>query len=306
MAGVFLTLLAVHLTIGRLLLTGDELQYTYQGLGLFTNHNFYPSAETWKAFCKANELVMPLSWRPTSEFHTLSLSLAYGMLLRNRGLEAARWLNFVVARAGAGVLLFLLEKQVPNAAKKPLSIYLAIAPTAFSLPFIAYVKLLYPEMLLLLVVSAALYSLRLGHRYGTLALIVLLPFVYIRALPLAMAFFIILLLQNLEGNRGSQGPHRPVRAIRRRPGRLRALSVPGNRFYRGWGVFGLWAVADHAAGTVGNAPVRRSSRPDRVFAAVPSWICRTDPWIDPRQQNLRLLFDPLRIVCRNVYLVGGG
>jgi hypothetical protein len=189
------TLVFIQFTVGPLYWTGDEPKYTFQGLGLFTNHQFYPSRSTWDTFLHANglksEYISDLMRPP---YQTLSPSVAYGAVLSRFGLEAARWSNFAIGCSGTLLLLLLLKAGFAKDVRPPrYALYLALATVSLSLPFVEYLKLLYPEVLLFVVIAGALYSLFAGYRYITLALVVLLPFVHLRALPLAVAFGALLL-----------------------------------------------------------------------------------------------------------------
>lgn len=183
-------LVIIQVAVGPLYWTGDEPKYTFQGLGLFLNHQFYPSRPTWDAFLHANGLSSKyISDMMRPPYQTLSPSVVYGAVLSRYGLEAARWSNCAIGCLGTPLLLLLLKAGFARDLRPPrYALYLALATVSFSLPFVEYLKLLYPEILLFVVIAGALYSLFAGYRFATLALVVLLPFVHLRALPLAVAF----------------------------------------------------------------------------------------------------------------------
>jgi hypothetical protein len=190
LGGLVAILALIHVAIGRLAFTGDEVGYTFQGLGLFTNAHYYATAATWSAFLHANGLASAYPGEIVKPYQTLGPSIVYGAVLATFGLEAARWLNFIVGCAGLALLLIVLKSVAGNdAGRQPLAAYAALALVALSVPFVAYLKLLYSETLLFAIVAAALACLVRGRRLLAVAFAVILPFVHIRALPMAVALF---------------------------------------------------------------------------------------------------------------------
>lgn len=201
LAGLLAALTAIHVSTGPLPLTGDEVGYVFQAVGIFASHSFHPSIAAWETFTQANGLVLRYQGR-AGPFHTLFPGLLYGRVLVAVGFQAARWLNFLVGYMGTVGIVCLLKSAFPARQRAlQLAIYATTAAIAISLPFVAYLKLLYPEVLLFAVVAGALWALVRNKLYGAAALTALLPFVYIRAFPLAMAFWGILLLHARRSNR---------------------------------------------------------------------------------------------------------
>jgi hypothetical protein len=198
LVAIFLVLAGVHLIAGRLPCTGDEVRYAFQGVGLYSNGSFYPEPTVWRHFAAAsgcgNGEVLA-SNQPGRPLQTISPSLVFGAALRLGGLEAARWLNFIVGCVGLALLYFTLKLRFPNRTGASWAAIATVVAMAISIPFVAYLQLIYPEILLFTVVTAALYALIVRNRYATLAAVVVLPFVHVRALPLALAFFAVMLVQ---------------------------------------------------------------------------------------------------------------
>ncbi len=191
LVSIFLVLAGVHLMVGRLPCTGDEARYAYQGVGLYTNHHFNPEPDAWTRFASANgcpSIGRASSSQTDRPLQTFSTSLAFGSMLLF-GLEAARWLNFLVGCAALALLYLLLKQLYPNRnGGQSVAGIATICSVALSIPFVEYLKLIYPEMLLFAVATAALYGLLLRRRYVATAAAIVLPFLHIRALPLSIAF----------------------------------------------------------------------------------------------------------------------
>ncbi len=199
LVAIFLVLAGIHLIAGKLPCTGDEVRYAFQGVGLYANGGFYPEHALWKQFAAANGCGnggILASNQPGRPLQTISPSLVFGAALRLGGLEAARWLNFVVGCIGLALLYFMLKLRFPNrTGGASWAVIVTIVAIAISIPFVEYLQLIYPEILLFTVVTAALYALLVRNRYATLAAVVVLPFVHLRALPLALALFAVMLVQ---------------------------------------------------------------------------------------------------------------
>jgi hypothetical protein len=196
---IFLLLAGIHLIAGRLPCTGDESRYAFQGVGLYSNGTFDPEPTVWKRFAATSGCgsggVLP-SDQPGRPLQTISPSLVFGAALRLGGLEAARWLNYIVGCIGLALLYLMLKSQFPNrTGGTSWAGIVTVAAIAVSIPFVEYLQLIYPEILLFTIVTAALYALPVRNRSVALAAIVVLPFVHVRALPLALAFFAVMLFQ---------------------------------------------------------------------------------------------------------------
>ncbi len=191
LVSIFLGLFGVHLLVGKLPCTGDEARYAYQGVGLYTTLQFNPAPEQWMRFASANgcpSIEVANSSQAHRPLQTFSTSLAFGSMLLF-GLEAARWLNFLIGCAALALLYLLLKRLYPgrNGAQSAAGIA-SIAAIAVSIPFVEYLKLIYPEMLLFAMATAALYGLLLHKRYVATVAAIVLPFLHIRALPLSLVF----------------------------------------------------------------------------------------------------------------------
>ena len=197
LVAIFLVLAGIHLIAGRLPCTGDEARYAFQGVGLYSNGTFYPEPAVWKTFAAANGCGsggVLTSDRPGRALQTISPSLVFGAALRLGGLEAARWINFIAGCLGLALLYFMLKVQFPNrTGRASWAGIVTVIAIAVSIPFVEYLQLIYPEMLLFTIVTAALYALLVRNRSAALAAVVALPFVHVRALPLALVFFAVML-----------------------------------------------------------------------------------------------------------------
>ena len=137
---------------GPLTWTGDEPRYVYQSLGIMEQHKFYPTEKRWGEFVAQNNgsiATFPYYGITTKPLQAPFLSVLYGPALLALGLEGARWANFVVGCAGLAVLYFLLKTQFPDTSRlSRIAVPFSTLAIAISLPFIAYLKLLYPENLI--------------------------------------------------------------------------------------------------------------------------------------------------------------
>ena len=199
LAAIIALLAVVHFIVGRLPCVGDETRYAFQGVGLYSSGSFYPQATLWRPFAAAsgcgNGGVLSQPTAPGRPLQTISTSVLYGAALRTVGIEGARWLNFIVGCVGLSLLYFLLMRRFRASGGASWAARIAVASLALTLPFVPYLQLIYPETLLFTAVSGALYALLRRFRYAGLAAVIALPFLHERALPLAMGFFVVLLLQ---------------------------------------------------------------------------------------------------------------
>jgi hypothetical protein len=156
---------------------GDEPRYAYQGLGLYTAASLRPDEHLWQRFAADNHCgdigIPPII--------SLSPSIVYGAAIAFAGIEAARWLCFVVGCAG---LLMLYAALRPRFAALPA--LLALSAIALSLPFAPYLQLLYPEMLLFAAIAGGLVALAYGRYTAAAVVAALLPFIHLRASPLSL------------------------------------------------------------------------------------------------------------------------
>jgi hypothetical protein len=192
LTSIFLALVGVHLIVGRLPCTGDEARYAYQGVGLYTSHHFNPMPAQWTRFeaasrCPSIESVSGAQVdRP---LQTISTSVVFGPMLVVAGLEGARWLNALLGFAALALLYLLLKRLYPNReGGASFAGIVAICIVAFCVPFVEYLKLLYPETLLFVAATAALYGLVLQRPSIATTAAIFLPFLHIRALPLSLTF----------------------------------------------------------------------------------------------------------------------
>lgn len=195
LGGVFALLAVIHLSAGSLAWTGDEIGYAYNGLGIYENHAYYPTLQQWNGFLKLSGVGFSYDGPVQKPHNSLGPSIVYGPVLEHFGLEPARWFSFAMGCAGLALLYYLLA--IPAAERKRVGFDLvaiaSVALVAFALPLLAYLQLMYAEALLFLVVSAALFALLRRKTVAAVALIALLPWVHIRALPMMLVFFALLL-----------------------------------------------------------------------------------------------------------------
>ncbi|HEV3153070.1 MAG TPA: hypothetical protein VGZ02_04645 [Candidatus Baltobacteraceae bacterium] len=190
LAAVFALAAIIRLAAGPLLFTGDEPRYAFQGLGLYSNHAYYPTLQLWRTFLHAKPHA-PVTYfgvlkRP---YNTLAPCILYGPLLVWFGLNAARWLSYVIACAGIAVLYVTLRRIFTAHGRWPAAV--TIGAIALFIPLLPYMQLIYPEALLFLLVSLAFWAL-LARRPGwTCLFAVLLPFAHPRVFPLACTFAIV-------------------------------------------------------------------------------------------------------------------
>jgi hypothetical protein len=185
----------------QLFFTGDEPHYASQAISLFSH--FFPILDVhtlWHRFLTASgifpspipdtEIGAPLEYR-----QSLITSLVFAVPLVLFNLQAARWFDFALAVIAILILFQIVSStsfaRQNNVSARVLNV-LTIAGTTLSLPFLAYSDLVYPEILLLLAVCVTLRFLQLGAVNSTIVSAVVLAFIYVRALPLSLALFIVL------------------------------------------------------------------------------------------------------------------
>jgi hypothetical protein len=198
---VLLAVLAiVHVFIATLAFTGDEPRYVSQGVALASAGHLQPSAALWDAFLARSHLALADYPYAATAYPAPALgpSIVFGPLLILGGLGVARWFAFAIGCLGIVTLyrtLLLVTDGGPHRAAA-----LALAFSCLSLPLLAYLRLLYPEVLLFAAISGASYGLIASRRSPVALLAGLLPLVHVRAFPLSVAFFALLMWDMLQAN----------------------------------------------------------------------------------------------------------
>ncbi|MBD2577179.1 hypothetical protein [Oscillatoria sp. FACHB-1406] len=203
---LLLSLIIIHILIEKLICTGDEPTYIYQGLGIFTNLKFYPSEATWANFLEKHEFNFFTFGKLDKPRQTIASSLLYGSLLANFNLEIARWANFTLGIIGI-ICLYNLLNSYFNDFKNNNSYFseLTIASISFSLPLIAYLKLIYPEVMLMSCITLSLFFINkdkkeefeLFNQYLSLFFAILLPFIHIRCLLVSLGLVGFIFASNI-------------------------------------------------------------------------------------------------------------
>lgn len=190
----------VHVIAGPLTFTGDEPRYAAEGVALYSSGTAHILRPDWEAFLHKSGLIdTEYSYSDITRNNPPSLGpgLVFGGALRLGGLNAARWLNFILACVGLLILFHLLSAVFRFGDKSNAVVLWTIASISLSLPFVPYVRLLYPEVLLFVFSAYALSSLASGHRLATVLSAAALPFIHIRSLPLSLAFVLMLTYDSL-------------------------------------------------------------------------------------------------------------
>jgi len=199
---ILLGLAALHLRIGELSFTGDEPHYAFSGLRFDDAFSRHSAQWNWARFLAQSRL-SPASYG-YDRFVVLAQSALVGVALGPSllfGLGAGRWCNFGFGCLGLIALASALNAGVGRRKGSNTAVALTIAIVAFSLPLVAYMRLLYPEVLLFTAAALALRSLLAKHYLATALLAVVLPLVHARALPLSIAFVALILLDGLRERR---------------------------------------------------------------------------------------------------------
>ncbi len=181
----------VGATVRPMAFTGDETRYAAQGVALFTTGTIHPDARAWTAFVERSGLSparYPLA-SVSAVAPAIGPSFAFGAFLRLAGLDGGRWAAYVACCIGIFALYVFLRSLV----RPPIAIFTTVMVT-FSLPLVAYARLVYPDVLLFALVSVAFSLLRSERRFASVVVASALPFVHVRASLLAAAFVAIAIL----------------------------------------------------------------------------------------------------------------
>lgn len=173
---------AVGASVHRMAFTGDETRYAAQGVALYSTGTLHPNAPTWMAFLNRSGL-SPAAYPLASvgaNAPAVGPSIVFGAFLRVAGLEGGRWAAYVAGCVGIVTLALLLQSLA-----RPWIAIFTIAMVTFSLPLVAYVRLIYPDVLLFALVAIALSLLRTERRFASVVVASGLPFVHMRASLLA-------------------------------------------------------------------------------------------------------------------------
>jgi hypothetical protein len=199
---ILLGLAALHLKAGELAFTGDEPHYAFSGLRFDDVFSHHSAQWNWARFLAQSRL-SPASYG-YDRFVVLAQSALVGVALGPSllfGLAAGRWCNFCFGCLGLVALASVLNAGVAGRKGSYRAAALTVAIVAFSFPLVAYMRLLYPEVLLFTAAALALRSLLAKHYVSTALLAVVMPLIHARALPLSVAFVALILLEGLRERR---------------------------------------------------------------------------------------------------------
>jgi len=199
---ILLGLAALHLKAGELAFTGDEPHYAFSGLRFDDAFSHNSAQWNWARFLAQSRL-SPASYG-YDRFVVLAQSALVGVALGPSllfGLGAGRWCNFFFGCLGLIALASALNAGVVQRKGSYRAVALSVAIVAFSSPLVAYMRLLYPEVLLFSATALALRSLLAKHYATTAVLAVVLPLIHARAIPLSVAFVALILLDGLRERR---------------------------------------------------------------------------------------------------------
>lgn len=181
----------------RLTFTGDEPRYTYYAVSFGAEGDFALSPERWFEYCKRSHLTPflpgPLDGKAS---HSIVVPVAISLLTRVLPLPYLRLTSVAVGILAAFVLWQLLRRISPA----PSRLALVLLFTFFSVPVIAYLTLIYPEIWLLTLVMLAMYLTEIASDKRTLhvitpLVILILPFIHIRCSLIAVGLFVNYLLR---------------------------------------------------------------------------------------------------------------
>lgn len=199
---ILLGLVALHLKMGELGFTGDEPHYAFSGLRFDDLFSHRSAQWNWSRFLVQSGLSPALYGY--DRFVVLAQSTLVGVALGPSllfGLSAGRWCNFCFGCLGLVALTSALNAGFGRRRGASPAIAVTIACVAFSFPLVAYMRLLYPEVLLFTAAALALRSLLAKQYLATALLAVVLPLIHARALPLSLAFVALILFDGLRDRR---------------------------------------------------------------------------------------------------------
>ncbi len=197
-------LAAVHLIAGPLAFTGDEPRYASEGLGLYSTGTVHVSKDDWNKFLvksKLKEAAYLYAEVTRDNAPSFGPGVVFGAILRLGGLEAARWMNFLIGCLGIVALFKVLRTQFSSQQALDAATITSIFCVSLSLPLIAYLRLLYPEVLLFTVTTFALSGMSTRRNLSTILAAAILPYLHIRALPLSVAFVVLALWDSWTSRR---------------------------------------------------------------------------------------------------------
>ncbi len=175
----------LHLSAGKLILTGDEPRYLFAGVSAWTQGNFLMSQALWNEWLIAHGI--GIHYGADRGVHSVTHSLFLAPLSANFGLEAARWaqLLFVIPITG------LYWKHGPVKSRFAFGVWTLLYFA--SVPVLPYLKLIYPEAWILALFSIVVIFTSLENKtpvqkYMLLIALIALPFIHLRTVLAALIF----------------------------------------------------------------------------------------------------------------------
>gem|GEM_PF-5662272 len=201
--GAILALVLIAQTqLGAMPVTGDEPEYIYRALSVWLNGNFHLPMNHFAAALPDLAPLVARGFTPISG-HPVLMSILAAPLTGLFGITGARAVSVLCALIALTTLASLLRTRFTTTIT-----LLTTALIAFTFPVVAYTHLFYTEMMLmaLITTSLALAQRSPGPNLTFTSLCaslcaVLLPFIHIRAAPLAAALACIIFLPLLKPQR---------------------------------------------------------------------------------------------------------
>lgn len=188
--GIFLALFVLQLQLPRWCYMGDEARYLHYAASFHRDGTFSMPRAEWAA-------VLARIGCPYVDAGGLRQTVGYAALLApvagRFDLEGARWFNFCVSLLGLTGLYLLLRRY--HGVVLSVSV---MAVAAFTLPAFGYHKSIFPEVPMMTLAVWAWYFIEGGcaplrRAVLIVALLVALPLAHIRAIPLAITLFAVML-----------------------------------------------------------------------------------------------------------------
>jgi hypothetical protein len=182
---IIISIVAIHLQIGPLTLTGDEPEYLFGSVQIWLGHNLSLDPTIWVQWLHDNQIATDL--KATNNNHSIVHAALLAPIIGSFGLQAGRWFQLVLVLIVSGLYL----SATPEALKKSVTPWLFLY--LISIPVLPYLALIYPEAWLFLVVSIIMILIaqdRLSEfqHYVAVLAVIFLPFLHIRSAMVSAVF----------------------------------------------------------------------------------------------------------------------
>lgn len=182
---VLATVVLLHISAGKLILTGDEPRYLFASVSAWTKGTFLMSQAHFSEWLVAHNLNS--QYEASRGVHSIIHSLLLSPIVTNLGLEAARWTQLVAISSIAA----LYWKYAPHKSRLGFGIWTFLYFA--SIPVLPYLKLIYSEawiffLFSIVVIFTSIENKTTFQKYVLLIVLITLPFIHLRTVLASLVF----------------------------------------------------------------------------------------------------------------------